>query len=205
MPAIKQMSHHITRRFHTIFRQLTLLLVLVGSAQVTQAEVTSNAEDRFYVISPRSPYDIRNELRRMTPLRERRGSFNGRTDWKIDWRYETTGDASGCNIHDVRVNINIVTTLPALSQYVTEPQTIKAFERFRDALVAHERNHGKNGLAAAEEIDAALSSIPTQHDCNAVSRLAEQYSQSIINKYVQKDREYDYRTRNGMTEGAIIY
>ena len=185
----------------------TCIVIMAQFALVSpaSAEITSHAEDRFYVISPRSPHDIKNELRRMTPLRERGGSFNGRTDWKIDWRYQTTGDANGCNIHNVKVNISIVTTLPALSQYVTDPQTIKAFERFRDALVAHERNHGKNGLAAAEEIDAALSSIPTQRDCNAVSRLAEQYSQSIINKYVQKDREYDYRTRNGMTEGAIIY
>ena len=180
-----------------IFSQLTLVAPAA-------AEVSSTAEDHFYIISPRSPYDIKNELRRMTPLRERGGSFNGRTDWKIDWRYQTTGDAGGCNIHDVKVKINIVTTLPALSQYVTDPQTIREFERFRDALVAHERNHGKNGMAAANEIEQALKSIPTQRDCNAVSRMAEQRSQAIINKYVQKDHQYDYTTRNGMTEGAWL-
>lgn len=168
------------------------------------AEVTETSQDRFYYISPNSPFAIKQELKRMTPIRERGGSFNGRTTWSVQWKYQTTGDQNGCKIHDVEVHLSIDTILPALSQYVTDERTIQAFNNFSKALTAHERNHGEHGRQAAHEIDKALGAITPQRDCNAVSRMAEQLSQQIIATYSQKDRDYDYYTRNGQTEGAWL-
>ena len=96
---------------------------------------------------------------RNTPIRERGGTFNGHTDWHIDWQYQTRQESHICHIHNVQVKVHVIHTLPALSEYVTDERTITVFNKFNNALTQHEKNHGNNGLLAAREIDKAISEM----------------------------------------------
>ena len=184
-------------------------LLLLGSALAAssgiRAETIESVEYRYYQISPQSPWAIKPELMRNSPIRDRRGSFNGHTDWYIDWYFQPVAGPAGCQLADIKVNVRVVHTLPALSEYVTDKQTIDVFNRFSEALAKHEKNHGNNGLEAAREIDKAFSELPPQRDCRYLTRMAEETGKAIVQKYIQKDGEYDYMTRNGETEGAVIY
>ena len=142
---------------------------------------------------------------RNTPIRDRSGSYNGHTDWYIDWQYQTRQEANFCRILQVQTKIHIVHTLPSLSEHVTDKQTIDAFNQFNSALTEHEKNHGNNGLLAAREIDKALNNIQPQRNCRYVTRMIDDIGQSIVRKYAKTDIEYDRATQNGLTEGAVIY
>ncbi len=182
---------------------LSGLLSLISLSSVAQTVET--VEYKYYIISPRSPYEIKPELMRSSPIRAGRDSFNGHTDWYIDWQYKSSPGPYGCQLHNVRTKAHVVHTLPALNRGVTDRQTIDVFNQFNTALTTHEKNHGNNGLLAAREIDKALNEIPPQQNCRYVSQMADDIGNRIIQKYIQADDEYDRLTRNGETEGAVIY
>lgn len=170
------------------------------------AEIIKTVEYNYYDISPRNVGEIKPELMRRSPIRSGGGSsYNGRTDWYIDWKFQSSVGPNGCQVTGYQTHIRTVYTLPRLSEYVTDPQTIEVFDKFDAALVAHEKNHGEHGLSAAREIDQMIGEAPPQRDCRSLSRMVNGIGESVIKKYAALDDEYDRSTRNGMTEGAVIY
>ena len=193
----------------TINKKLALLwlpIVLLLSINLnTKAETIETIEYKNYIISPRFPQEIKPELMRNTPIRERGGTFNGHTDWYIDWQYQTRQETGACRIHNIQTKVHVIHTLPALSKNVTDVQTITVFNKFNNALTKHEKNHGNNGLFAAREIDKAISEIQPQQDCRYISRMINDIGNAIVQKYIFADSEYDRVTQNGLSEGAVIY
>jgi len=183
----------------------TLTLLLLLFSQTSLAEAFESIEYKYYVISPRVPQEIKPELIRNSPIREGGGSFNGHTDWYVDWKYQTRPSPYGCQLESSRVNVRVVHILPALSEYVTDTQTIEVFNKFNNALTQHELNHGKHGLSAAREIDEVFKEAQPQPNCRQMSRMLNDIGNTIVQKYIWKDNEYDRTTNNGMTEGAVIY
>lgn len=185
--------------------KLSVSILLLISSFTANAELIETVENKYYVISPRTPYDIKSELMRNSPIRAGHGSFNGHTDWYIDWKYRPLQGPYGCQLHNIITRVHVMHTLPALSEYVSDQQTIDIFNQFNEALTQHEKNHGNNGLAAAREIEKALTEIPAQRDCRYLGKMADDIANTIVQKYIHADNEYDRNTRNGEAEGAIIY
>ena len=197
--------HFNFMRFVTLFINLSSGLIFSFLSFAATAEVIESTEYKYYEISPRTPYEIKPELMRRSPIREGGGTFNGHTDWYVDWRYQSSQTPTGCQIHGMWTTVRVIHTLPALSQYVTDQQTIDVFTRFNDALTKHEKNHGNNGISAAREMDKAFSEVPAQQSCRNLARIIDSIGNTTIQKYTQADDEYDRMTRNGETEGAVIY
>jgi len=184
---------------------MALCCLLASLSMTGQAEMLKKIEYKYYQISPRAPHEIKPELMRNTPIREFGGSFNGRTNWFIDWNFYSHATQYGCKLTNAITKVRVVYILPALSEYVTDAQTIEAFNKFNDALTKHEHTHGSHGLQAAREIDEAFKQIPPQRNCRNLGRYVDNMANSIVNKYSRIDEEYDRSTRNGETEGAVIY
>jgi len=142
---------------------------------------------------------------RRSPIRSGDGSFNGHTDWYIDWQYGTAAAPHGCQLNNIQTKVHVIYILPALSEYVTDKQTIDVFNKFNTALTQHEKNHGNHGLSAAREMDKVFNEIQPQQSCHSLARIVDGIGNSIVQKYAQKDNEYDRATNNGATEGAVIY
>ena len=184
---------------------LTISFSLLAFSLPVGAEPTESVEYKYYEISPRTPYEIKPELMRRSPIREGGGTFNGHTDWFVDWKHQTRPGPNGCQLIDSRTSVRVIHTLPVLSSNVTDKKTIEVFNKFNAALTQHEKNHGNNGLAAAREIDKAFGELQPQRDCRQLSRSINDIANSIIQKYTRADNEYDRMTNNGHTEGAFIY
>ena len=188
---------------HKFLNPLVLLLLVISSPLF--AETIETVENKYYEISPRTPYEIKPLLMRNTPIHDNGGTFNGHTDWYVDWNYSSTSTPYGCQLSNVQTKVHVVHILPRLSQYVTDPQTIEVFNKFNAALTLHENNHGNHGLLAARAIDQAFKEIPPQQNCRSLSRYINDMGKSIVQTYIQKDSDYDRLTNNGETEGAVIY
>ncbi len=178
------------------------LLLLSFSAA---AETVESIEYKYYEIAPHSAYQIKPELMQRSPIRAGSGSFNGHTDWYINWQYQSAPGPYGCQIINTQTRVRVLHILPALSEYVTDKQTIDVFNKFNTALTQHELNHGKNGLSAAREMDKAFNNIPPQQNCRMLARMVDGIGNAMVQKYAQKDNEYDRLTNNGESEGAVIY
>ncbi len=184
-----------------VFLSVTLLLL----SFIASAETIESTEYKYYEISPRTAYEIKPELMRSSPIRAGSGSFNGHTDWYINWNFHSAPGPYGCQLIDTQTKVHVVHIMPALSQYVTDKKTIEVFNKFNKALTRHEKNHGKNGLLAAREMDKRFSEIPPQPNCRTLARMVDSIGNSVVQKYAQKDNEYDRLTNNGESEGAVIY
>lgn len=192
-------------RFNKSAFYITLLISGFVFSSTAIAQATESIENKYYEISPRSPYEIKQELMRQSPIRAGSGSYNGHTDWYINWSFQATRGPDGCRASQIQTSVHVVHILPALSAHVTDQQTIEAFNKFNAALAAHENNHGNNGLLAAREIDKAINEVQPQRDCQSLSRMINNIGNSLVQKYTLKDNEYDRVTNNGFTEGAVIY
>lgn len=192
---------HFKKLFINLFSGSTILLLNFSAS----AEVIESTEYKYYEISPRSVYEIKPELMRRSPIRAGGGSFNGHTDWYIDWRYQSSQAPSGCQVHSMRTSVHVIHTLPALSKNVTDQQTIEVFTRFNTALTSHELNHGNNGITAAREMDKAFSEIPRQQSCRDLARIIDSIGNATVQKYARADDEYDRATGSGASEGAVIH
>ena len=184
-----------------LFLSLFLLLLSFTVA----AEAIESVEYKYYEISPRTPYEIKPELMRRSPIRAGSGSYNGHTDWYIDWNYTTAPGPYGCQLTNIQTKVHVIHILPVLSEHVTDKQTIEVFNKFNDALTKHEKNHGNHGLSAAREMDKIFHEIEPQQNCRSLARMVDGIGNSIIQKYTQMDDEYDRTTNNGEAEGAVIY
>lgn len=185
--------------------RLFLSLCLLLLSFTVSAETIESTEYKYYEISPRSPYEIKFELMRNSPIRAGSGSFNGRTNWYINWDFRSAAGPYGCQLIDSRTKVRVEHILPRLSEHITDKQTIEVFNKFNSALRQHEINHGNNGLSAAREMDKIFNEIPPQPNCRMLARMVNDIGNSIVQKYAQKDSEYDRLTNNGETEGAVIY
>ena len=185
--------------------KLLLSLVLFLLSFTAAAEAIESVEYKYYEISPRTPHEIKHELMRRSPIRAGSGSYNGHTDWYIDWNYRTAPDPYGCQLTDIQTKVHVVHTLPVLSEHVTDEQIIEVFNKFNTALTQHEKNHGDHGLSAAREMDKVFREIPPQQNCRSLARLVDDTGNAIVQKYTQMDNDYDRTTNNGETEGAVIY
>ena len=182
-----------------------LSLILLVSSFAIAAKTIETVEFKYFVISPQSPNDIRHELIRNSPIRNRQSLFTIHANWSIDWEYKAAPGPNGCKLYDIKTKVYVVHTLPSLSEQVIDKQTIETFNKFNDALTQHQDKHGNIGLSAAREIDETLQTIQPQQNCQHLARMVGATGRSIVQKYIQYDHEYDRTTNYGETEGAVIY
>ena len=79
--------------------------------------------------------------------------------------------------------------MPKLKNPSKTPKKVrKEFDEMYAALLRHERNHGKNGIRAARDIEKAK--------CKG--------GDAIIARYLQADKDYDRKTKHGKTEGVRL-
>lgn len=167
-------------------------LLLMSLSFIAAAESTAtfqSVQSSSYTISPRSADEIPAEVMRRSPIRSGEYAINKHTDWRLNWNYRTAMTPDGCGIIEQRIKVNIKHALPRLSPYVTDHETINAFNQFISELKQNKKRDGNKGLLAARELENAISRIPPQADCRALSRLVDDTAKEIIQKYSQLDNE----------------
>jgi predicted secreted Zn-dependent protease len=145
-------------------------------------------------------------MNQIGPVEEGTGKrFDGYTKWYVRWNYRYQNQNSRCNITSVRVRTEVTITLP---QWKPSRFPAKAlsdrWNRYIRALTAHEHQHKNHGIAAHREILQLLQQFPSQPSCPDLETQANAAAHKIIQKYSQKDIEYDRVTRHGAREGTVF-
>ena len=181
---------------HRYFVMLAcLLLPLVAGAQVgDQLNYT------YYEVSVR-PGALAPQINAQTPLRQD-GVYYAHTRWHVQWRFRWTEGAGGCRFTSVNVDLRTEITLPRLNG--ASPQQAALFERFMPALREHETGHHRIAQEAARAIDARLRGMPAMDTCPALEAQANREAERILERYREKERQYDRDTGHGKTQGAWL-
>lgn len=160
---------------------------------------------KYYDVTPTSTRNMLATLLQASPIVSNGKKFIGYTNWWVDWKYTTRNESGMCTVATVDTRVTITYTMPRLKDSIAIPPVVREkFTTFHSRLMTHEEGHADHGIFAAREIDKALISLPRQGNCTALLPLARQTADAIIEKYKQKDKDYDRLTGHGRTQGAVL-
>lgn len=153
-------------------RVFGFLVIWLAWSLAAGAQPTITETLRYYDVDATTLRGLEDQMAERGP-----NGFWGFARWQVSTE-------RGC-----KVTVRIHYTLPRHTNLAALSTADRAeWERMTSVLEQHERNHGRNGKLAAQEVQSA--------DCKGKWR--------IIRKWVKQDRLYDKRTNHGRLEGIIL-
>lgn len=138
----------------------------------------------FYGVSGESADELRSSLDRFGP-----GDFDALTEWNFQW--------TGCRPQGVGVEYTITVTFPQWeAPAAPDPELIRDWNRYMNALAYHEQGHVDIVLSAVPGFIETLQNVP----CNEVTSTA----QALLADIDEQSIQYDADTDHGATQGAIF-
>ncbi|WP_223342962.1 MULTISPECIES: DUF922 domain-containing Zn-dependent protease [unclassified Synechocystis] len=169
------------------------------------AEPIIKVEYKYYSIYPNTKWDLNDELNRRSPIIFQGKRYRGYTQWFVRWQYQWWFTAQQCQITTVTTNLDVTYTLPRIPpNHGADPEARRVFNRYLVALFKHEENHKNSGLYAARAIEKALLNLGPFPHCKGLQTKAESTAQQIVQRYRQRDLDYDRQTDHGRKEGIMI-
>lgn len=155
-----------------------------------------------YAVEGSTPEDILRSLIERGPSSEGQRFF-GLTETAIDLRYDQREVASGCLIEDAQVLLSLTITLPEWTPAPdADPETRRAWSRFRRALAQHEDRHRAIAEEGAQALQRAIDGM-LRSDCETVALESRRRLERLEVEIAAAHRRYDSETGHGRTEGAV--
>ena len=176
---------------------------LQAATSTLQPSIT--VDYRYYAVGGSTPQAMRSQLNQVSPVVEDGQRFDGKTYWYVRWSYYYANKGNRCRITQAKSSVEVEFTLPQWQQPTNAPRSlVNQWQRYMSALQLHEDGHKDHGIAAAQEVLAAIKNLPDYPSCPELETAANAAGKSIIQRYNQKDIEYDRVTQHGATQGAIF-
>lgn len=181
------------------------LIAVFLAACVLPAEAAVDINDQVerYGIEGSTPADLRREMNAKGPRVSDGRRYDGHTRWHVSWRYHYSSTRGSCAIASVTTSVKVTITLPQWGNESRGDNAMRAqWSRYLAALELHEQGHRRHGVDAATDVDLAIAALPPAGNCDALGANANALGMRILQKYQQRDRDYDRDTRHGATQGA---
>ena len=156
----------------------------------------------YYPVAGRDAATLRREVERKGRLGEDGRRYDGYTDWRIDWGYQATPRPGACAVASLFVTPSGIVTLPRWQDAAAAKAPLRAkWARYLQSLARHEQGHYDHAVAAAAEMRRVLPPI-TAPDCDALQARVGAAATAIVERFRQRDRDYDAQTGHGATQGV---
>jgi len=180
-----------------------IAVFLAACALPAKAAVDINDQVERYGIEGSTPADLRREMNAKGPRASDGRRYDGHTRWHVSWRYQYSSTRGSCAIASVTTSVKVTIALPQWrNESRVDNATRAQWSRYLAALELHEQGHRRHGVDAATDIDLAIAALPPAGNCDALGANANALGMRILQKYQQRDRDYDRDTRHGATQGA---
>ena len=186
----------MTRAFTT-----SLACALLLAATPAQAIFRAHLDYAYYDVEVKPGQRILPAIMRTTtlPPSDRNPAPIGKHIWQLTWNYDRAwGENWTCKVNGTTVDVTATIHLPRLKGGDATQQA--AFDKYMVTLKAHEDHHHTIAREAAEALDHALRSLPAARDCNALHTLALARAQYVIDRYNQRQREFDIEEQKRSAE-----
>lgn len=178
-------------------RILIFIIVFLASFPIS-SEPQISTEFDFYNIYPYFNKDIEREIHERTPIVKDGLKYNGHTHWHVSWTFKWKKINGRCQISEVNTFLTVKYTMPRIpDDHLVNTEVQHSFNEYYDSLFNHEQGHRDSGLFAARDIEKSLASLGLFKDCNSLETKANMISEKIIQKYNNRDRDYDKKTNHG--------
>ncbi len=180
----------------------TALLVLLPGLVHAQSSVVWKTN--YYAVGGGTLQEIHESFRQTRPWKDK-SSFDGQTDWRIDWHFQLTPAGESCRCDSFTTQTAITITLPRWTAPTNaSPEVRDAWKNFFTALSKHESGHAQNAQAAVTEMQQRVKRLPAENDCAALKKKIDETARRVIAEYHQRDEEFDRQTGHGLRDGAFL-
>lgn len=179
-------------------------LALCGlfAATAARAEVDESLDYLYYDVYHQRGQLLHKAITRASTVSKGKG-YHGFTEWKVRWNFRWNSDRSGrCHISSVNVVAEGTITLPAL--HTDDARAQQNFDRYIEALEAHELGHFRFAQDAAAAIEIAIGDMGERASCARLEADANALGHAILAEAIRDEKDYDLRTDHGKTQGARI-
>lgn len=183
---------------------LAWLWLLITCLPVAAEPVISETV-RKYRINGRTAQELRLEMNRKGPAGADGRRFDAYTAWRVDWNYLWWENPAECRLTKVTTRVRVSFTLPEWHQYDRgSPELQQKWDRYYEALHAHEKGHRDFGLRAARDIEQVIGGIGWRRTCAQLEKDANAAAQTILDHYILLEKQYDIETEHGAATGAVF-
>ena len=192
----------------TSIRARALAAVLAAATLAATFAMSATLQEQterltYYKITGSSARELRDAMNAKRPVGKDGRPHDAVTSWFVRWTYTTTGGSPGCAVKAFNVSLDLAMTLP---QWTNEsdatPQLLEHWRTYYAALVKHEEGHKAIGTSAAADIRDAGSRLSSEPSCSELAKAVEKMTGEMLERYRQREREYDRDTDHGRTQGA---
>ncbi len=162
--------------------------------------VTQTIVVHEYSVQGPSIADVRAQLDACGPHDETGSRHDAYTKWYVSWGFGFDR-SNGCRVDGVKVHLLVDMYVPRLDADASAPAA-SPWAPYQTALLGHENGHVQNGIDAANQAEAAMSSLAPAATCDEAQALANQAAQQVTDAAAQRDLTYDADTDHGRTQGA---
>lgn len=178
---------------------------MVSASTLCSADVILREIYKHYSIEPQTVLQIKQELRKKSPVSKSKRLFHGGTEWKLTPKFGVRVVGNLCQIFSASVTLAGTYTLPKMTNRTSASEkTQLIFDQYYESLMFHEKGHQALWLEAGEKIEKLLQYFPEEYHCNPLAQKAKHAIAEIVLDYQQKNRDYDKQTGHGKTQGAFI-
>lgn len=192
-----------TRRLDALFLTVVLsgLIAVPLSAQSDAGPGhRTEVSFKYYEVAGETEQEVLRSMSQNGPSQDGRRFF-ALTESQTGFRWGTHKNNGECSIVNLRVETDVVVTLPKWIDVDSTPSLAPRWRVFETALQNHERWHVGTARQATREIYDALKDISAP-DCLLAENRAKQTAQEILNRNAEKNDQYDRSTGHGRSQGA---
>jgi predicted secreted Zn-dependent protease len=192
-------------RFLRYFCYILLITIAISFTSLTRAEPNVLIKYEYYEIAGSTESELRQQMNQNGIRWTNGNTYDALTRWNVNWNYRYDKKEYGCSILSVATTVNVTHKMPKWVNYSDAPSDLQnRWDGYMRALKKHEEGHKNHGAMAAAEIERAVAAMHPSRTCEELGQGANALSHIILEKYVQKEKEYDARTNFGETQGAIF-
>ncbi|HKW40786.1 MAG TPA: DUF922 domain-containing protein [Gemmatimonadales bacterium] len=162
------------------------------------------AHEQYYDIDGSSAGALRDQIHRLGPKDESGQSRDAMTVWSLEWTFGTAQRSDSCALRDVKVTLDVTTTLPRWKPPATVTQRlIDSWRTYLEHVKQHETGHRVIAERNARELMSALGAMRGS-SCQKLSDDASRRAEEIVADGRSRNRAYDVETKHGQTQGVVL-
>lgn len=182
---------------------LSALLASLGpwSPLGAQAGIQIQEERRTYRVTGSSDREVWASLLEGA-RRERDDYVFAWTEVVTDYRFPMRGNATGCRIVGVEIDVTILVTLPEWTPPSDAPIALRQkWNRYQGAIQRHEEGHVRRARETTRRLREALSGMAGP-DCESLEERGRARGRRVLERGRREQERYDAATRHGHTQGV---
>ena len=172
-------------------------LPVTGHAQNSFRWVTN-----YYAVTGASFPEIMDSISRARHARLG-PSMSGSTEWNIRWHVVVGSSDHGYRCTSFTTQTGLTNTLPFWRAPTNATYQLRSqWLRYSGNLAIHEGGHSRIALAALAEMHRAVKELKEAPDYQSMRGLVEDTVERVLDRYRQKEIEYDTLTQHGAKQFA---